>query len=131
MVRRDAGPTESGRRAMIDLRPYQLDAVDRIEQALAERCKVLLVAPTGAGKTEIASAIIRHRVERYQRVLFLAHRREIILQTSEKLTLNGVRHGIVMAGVDPRPMESVQVASIDTLHVRSVRSNASLSEAAS
>jgi DNA repair protein RadD len=29
-----------------------------------------------------------------------------------------------MSGVDPRPMEAVQVASIDTLHVRGVRSNA-------
>jgi DNA repair protein RadD len=29
-----------------------------------------------------------------------------------------------MSGVDPRPMEGVQVASIDTLHVRGVRSNA-------
>jgi DNA repair protein RadD len=46
------------------------------------------------------------------------------MQTSAKLTANGVRHGIIMAGVEPRPMESVQVASIDTLHVRGVRSKA-------
>jgi DNA repair protein RadD len=109
---------------MITLRPYQIDAVDRIEQALGEHGKVLLVAPTGAGKTEVASAVIKHWVERYKAVLFLAHRREIILQTSAKLTANDVRHGIIMAGVEPRPMESVQVASIDTLHVRGVRSNA-------
>jgi superfamily II DNA or RNA helicase len=57
-------------------------------------------------------------------VLFLAHRREIITQASAKLTANGVRHGIIMAGVEPRPIESVQVASIDTLHVRGVRSKA-------
>jgi superfamily II DNA or RNA helicase len=109
---------------MIELRSYQLDVIDRIEQALGEHRKVLLVAPTGAGKTEIASAVIKRMVERYKTVLFLAHRREIILQASAKLTANGVRHGIIMAGVEPRPMESVQVASIDTLHVRGVRSNA-------
>jgi DNA repair protein RadD len=109
---------------VITLRPYQVDAADRIEQALGERRKVLLVAPTGSGKTEIASAIIKHWVDRFKTVLFLAHRREIILQASTKLTANDVRHGIIMAGVDPRPMESVQVASIDTLHVRGVRSNA-------
>jgi DNA repair protein RadD len=84
----------------------------------------LLVAPTGSGKTEIASAVIKRWVDRHKTVLFLAHRREIILQASTKLTANDVRHGIIMAGVDPRPMESVQVASIDTLHVRGVRSNA-------
>jgi DNA repair protein RadD len=109
---------------MITLRPYQIAAVEQIEQALGERHKVLLVAPTGSGKTEIASSVIKHAVEQHKTVLFLAHRREIILQASAKLTANGVRHGIIMAGVEPRPMESVQVASIDTLHVRGVRSKA-------
>jgi DNA repair protein RadD len=114
----------AGARVVITLRSYQVTAVDQIERALGERRKVLLVAPTGAGKTEIASAVIKRRVERYKTGLFLAHRREIILQASAKLTANGVRHGIIMAGVEPRPMESVQVASIDTLHVRGVRSKA-------
>jgi superfamily II DNA or RNA helicase len=108
----------------IELRHYQIDAVEQIEQALGTAAKVLLVAPTGAGKTEIASAVIKRWVERHKTVLFLAHRREIILQASAKLTANGVAHGIIMAGVEPRPMESVQVASIDTLHVRGVRSKA-------
>jgi DNA repair protein RadD len=109
---------------VITLRPYQDEAVEQIEQALGTAAKVLLVAPTGSGKTEIASAVIKRWVERYKTVLFVAHRREIILQASAKLTANGVRHGIIMAGVEPRPMESVQVASIDTLHVRGVRSKA-------
>jgi DNA repair protein RadD len=109
---------------MIELRPYQIEAVEQIDRALGERRKVLLVAPTGSGKTEIASAVIKHWVDRFKTVLFLAHRREIILQASAKLTANGVLHGIIMAGVEPRPMESVQAASIDTLHVRGVRSKA-------
>ena len=52
----------AGARVVITLRPYQLDAVDRIEQALGTAAKVLLVAPTGAGKTEIASAVIKRWV---------------------------------------------------------------------
>jgi superfamily II DNA or RNA helicase len=109
---------------VIQLRPYQIDVVDRVEQALGTAARPLLVAPTGSGKTVIAAEIMRREVAKYRTVMFLAHRREIITQTSAKLTANGVRHGIVMAGVEPRPMESVQVASIDTLHVRGVRSNA-------
>jgi DNA repair protein RadD len=110
---------------MITLHQFQRDAVAEIERHIAEgQRKLLLVAPTGSGKTVIGSELIRRWVAQYRRVLFLAHRREIILQTSAKLVANGVRHGIVMADIDPRPMESVQVASIDTLHVRGVRSDA-------
>ena len=109
---------------MIELRPYQIDVVDKVEQALGTAARPLLVAPTGSGKTVIAAEIIRREVAKYRTVMFLAHRREIITQTSAKLTANGVRHGIVMAGMEPRPMELVQVASIDTLHVRGVRSKA-------
>jgi len=110
---------------VITLHQFQQQAVAEIERHIAEgRRKLLLVAPTGSGKTVIASELIRRWVAQYRRVLFLAHRREIIMQTSAKLVANGVRHGIVMANVDPRPMEAVQVASIDTLHVRGVRSEA-------
>src|SRR5262249_26044715 len=67
---------------------------------------------------------IKRAVESYKRVLFLAHRREIILQPSRKLTQHGVLHGVIMAGIEPRLMEPVQVASIDTLLVRGIRSKA-------
>jgi DNA repair protein RadD len=110
---------------VITLHQFQQDAVAEIERHIAAgRRKLLLVAPTGSGKTVIASELIRRWVGQYRRVLFLAHRREIILHTSAKLTANGVRHGIIMSAVDPRPMEAVQVASIDTLLVRGVRSSA-------
>jgi DNA repair protein RadD len=110
---------------VITLHQFQQDAVAEIERHISEgRRRILLVCPTGGGKTVIASDLIRRVVAKYQRALFLAHRREIILQTSAKLIANDVRHGIIMGGVDPRPMEAVQVASIDTLHVRGVRSDA-------
>jgi ABC-type uncharacterized transport system substrate-binding protein len=53
----------------------------------------------------------------------LAHRREIVGQTSAKLQAHGIPHGIIQAGVPERPLESVQVASIQTLHARAVRSD--------
>jgi DNA repair protein RadD len=110
---------------MIVLHQFQQDAVAEIERHIAGGWrKLLLVAPTGSGKTVIASELIRRWVAQYRRTLFLAHRREIIGQTSAKLTANCVRHGIIMSAVDPRPMEPVQVASIDTLLVRGVRSSA-------
>lgn len=98
------------------LRPYQVEAIQQARAALGTGSKaVLLVSPTGSGKTIIAAEIIRLAVQRSSRVLFLAHRRELIQQTADKLNRFGVRHGIVMAGVRPALQHPVQVASVQTL----------------
>jgi superfamily II DNA or RNA helicase len=112
--------------AGVDLRPYQREVIDRLRRttALGERCP-LLVAPTGAGKTVIASAVVKGAVQRGSRVLFLAHRRELIQQAAQKLWhAAGIDAGIVMAGYPPRPDQLVQVASVQTLWHRAHRSSA-------
>jgi DNA repair protein RadD len=107
---------------MTELRPYQREVIASFECEVAAGCnRVILVAPTGSGKTVIAAEIIRRARAQGQHVLVLAHRREIIAQTHEKLAANGVRAGIIQAGFDPRPLERVQVASISTLHHRAIR----------
>jgi DNA repair protein RadD len=106
------------------LRPYQIEVINEYEEALAtDRRRIVLVAPTGSGKTVIAAAIIAQAVERHQSVLVLAHRREIVGQTSTKLHDHGIQHGIIQAGSEQllRPQEPVQVASIQTLHARAIR----------
>jgi DNA repair protein RadD len=111
---------------MITLHPFQQTVVDQIEKAIEQgQRKLLLVAPTGSGKTVMGSAIINHAAERHQRVLVIAHRREIVTQTRDKLIANGTTPGIVLAGLEDelRPYAPVQVAAIQTLHVRAIRSN--------
>jgi superfamily II DNA or RNA helicase len=106
----------------IVLHPFQQDAIDAIRDEIAKgHRRVLLVAPTGSGKTIIASDVVARAIKKYSRVLLLAHRREIVDQTSEKLRRFDARHGIIMAGASPRPMEAVQVATIQTLSARAVR----------
>jgi DNA repair protein RadD len=113
---------------VITLHLFQCEAVERIESEIAHgHRKLIYVAPTGSGKTVVAAEITRRALERHQRVLFLAHRREIIDQTSRKLAANGIplgMHGLVLAGreKDLRPQAMVQVASIDTLLARGIRS---------
>jgi DNA repair protein RadD len=110
-----------------ELRQYQTDIIGKFESAVAAgKRRILLVAPTGAGKTVIGAEIIRHVRDRQKGVLVLAHRREIVTQTHKKLLDNKVRAGIIQAGVDPRPLELVQVASISTLWSRAYRSDAML-----
>lgn len=98
------------------LRPYQVEAVDGARAQLAagkKRC--LIIMPTGGGKTVVASEIIHRAEQRGSRTLFLAHRRELIAQTSEKLTRFGVRHGIIMGSERRALQHLVQVASVQTL----------------
>jgi DNA repair protein RadD len=105
-----------------ELRPYQSDVIAEIDPAIAAgKRHIIAVAPTGAGKTIIAAAIINAAVSKAQRVLVLAHTREIIRQTSEKLFAHGIPHGLIQAGFMTRPGESVQVASVQTLWTRAMR----------
>jgi superfamily II DNA or RNA helicase len=107
-----------------ELRQYQIDVIAEFNRVRAAgKRRIMLVAPTGSGKTVIAAAIIRQHVDAYKDILVLAHRREIIQQTSDKLRDQDIPHGIIQAGVKPRLLERVQVASIQTLHTRAVRSD--------
>ena len=102
------------------LRPYQMLAVDRVEGAW-QRCRraPLLAAPTGSGKRLIACEIIQRAVDRGQRVLFLAPRRELIDQAHDKLEAAGLDVNVMMAGDSRRnDFARVTIASVDTLHAR-------------
>jgi DNA repair protein RadD len=104
------------------LRGYQLDVVRRVEsEIVAGRRRLCLVAPTGSGKTVIAAALIAKATNRDEHIMFIAHRRELIEQSSRKLHDAGVHHGIIQTGFPPRLGERVQIASIQTLHARAMR----------
>ncbi|HEU4406786.1 MAG TPA: DEAD/DEAH box helicase family protein [Polyangiaceae bacterium] len=105
------------------LRPYQRAALDRLAALVRGGARrVLLASPTGSGKTVLAVALIADALARGERVLFLAHRRELVVQTFDKLRAHGVpeRSVGVFMGRDPRwrPGAPVQVASVDTLRNR-------------
>jgi DNA repair protein RadD len=107
---------------MIELRPYQREVIDQVDAATQRR--LMLVAPTGSGKTVIAADIIGRADD--QHVLFLAHRRELIRQTHGHLAMSDVPAGIILAGDPLDRMRRVQVASIQTLHSRCIRGDQDL-----
>src|SRR6266513_1070127 len=106
-----------------ELRPYQSDVIARIWSAIEDaKRRILLVAPTGSGKTVIAAELIRDAVAQGKRVLFLVHRRELVSQSARKLYDAGIDPGIILAGgPEMRLAQPVQVASIPTLHARAIR----------
>ncbi|WP_300459472.1 DEAD/DEAH box helicase family protein [Desulfobacula sp.] len=64
---------------------YQQEILDTLkaERALHHRCRNLVVAATGTGKTIIAAFDFKHSFDRPQqtRILFVAHREEILVQS--------------------------------------------------
>lgn len=108
-----------------ELRDYQRAVIERIETAIQGGGRhLLLPAPTGSGKTVIAAQVAADAVTADKPVLFLVHRRELVQQASRKLYDLGLDHGIIAASFPTRPDALIQVASISTLHRRTVRSSA-------
>jgi DNA repair protein RadD len=101
---------------MISLRPYQHVAIEKLRiSARLKHRRILLQASTGSGKTIVACEMIRLAISKSKRALFIAHRKEIILQSSQKLDAFGIEHGIIMARHARKNTHAVQVASIQTL----------------
>ena len=99
----------------LTLRPYQHQAISELRASYREGARApLLVLPTGGGKTCIVAEILRSLADRGRNGLVLVHRRELIAQTSHKLDLAGVTHGIIAAGYQPTNAP-IQVASVQTL----------------
>lgn len=103
----------------VQLRPYQGEAVRHCFQLWNNNVlNLLLIAAVGAGKTIIASTIMKlHLAEKGKRVLFLAHREELLEQTVEKLAMidNQILAGIEQGrSICPRNAQ-VMVASIATV----------------
>src|SRR5262249_19692980 len=108
----------------MNLHPFQQDVVAKYEAKIAAGVRrIIIVAPTGAGKTVIAGEIVRRAAAESKRVVFLAHRDELLTQARRKLARFGIQAGIIKSGrdEDARPQYPVQVAGIQTLYARAVR----------
>lgn len=95
----------------MQLRPHQTRTIAGVKAAWPRNRRVLVYAPTGAGKTVIAASLIQ--AER-GRVVFVAPWRELIGQTVSKLGELGVESGVVM-GSRKNLTERVLVCSIETV----------------
>lgn len=101
------------------LRPYQQRGLSDIMRAWREGAhSVLMVLPTGGGKTTVFGECVRAVAATGAAICVLAHRRELVEQASNRLREFGVPHGVIMADVQPTPYLKVQVASKDSLAPR-------------
>ena len=100
------------------LRPYQQQAIREAYSLIREGVKrLLIVAPTGSGKTLLSAHMLSQIASRQKRSLFIVHRDILISQTNEKLRAYGLRPGFIKAGwqEDRELLSLVQIASVQTL----------------
>ncbi len=101
------------------LRDYQQALVDQIQYHLAEEYqRILLYAPTGAGKTVIAVHLLMLALAQGQRGLFVVRHEPLIAQTIQMVAAHGLTCGVIKAGYPQDPEQPIQVASIQTLNRR-------------
>ena len=110
---------------MIQLRDYQEDALNGLRHHMSKagggHRRLILQALTGLGKTVCASAMIHGAAQQGKVTLFVAHRRELIYQASDKLTRVGVRHGLIIPGEKPGNEELVYVGTVQSFTARMKR----------
>jgi DNA repair protein RadD len=83
-----------------------------------DRLRVCLVAPTGSGKTEMGAAILESPMRAGKRCLWLTHTKDLIDQSTKRLTAKFGRVGVIAAGEPSDPGAALQVGSVQTLHAR-------------
>ncbi len=102
---------------MPTLRPYQRKAVDGVYRELLGGAKrVLLVMPTGGGKTICAVQVMKDALSRGKRVVFLAHRNELIDQCQNKLREAGLV-GVVVSTIQSLLVRDAVLPEADILIV--------------
>lgn len=105
------------------LRPHQAEALAALKASfLAGRRRPMIQAPTGAGKTILAAAVVEGAIRKGNRVVFCVPSISLIDQTAQRFWDEGIRDvGVIQADHPLTRYEApVQVASAQTLERRTL-----------
>lgn len=113
---------------MIELRDYQLAAIEGLRQGIPEGHRVqALILPTGGGKTVVGAHLAAEANAKMSRTYFVCDRIPLIDQTSAMFDAFSIGHGIIQSDHWRwRPYERVQIASVQTLQRRGIDPNVKL-----
>jgi DNA repair protein RadD len=97
------------------LRDYQEVMIGDTRLALRKHRAVLLRAPTGSGKTAIASYMTGGARNKGLRAWFMCHRDFLLEQTHRAYETVGIEHSYIAAGMPVNYHHSIQVCSVSTV----------------
>lgn len=101
----------------LDLRGYQVESVEGLRAGIrAGHHSQVLCAPTGSGKTVIATYLMQEASSKMSRAAFIVDRVALIDQTSRTFDEYGIAHGVIQAQHwRYKPWERIQICSAQTL----------------
>ena len=100
----------------MQLRPYQDEMIASTRARLMAGCRrVLMQAPTGAGKTALTAHMLGKASSKGKRSWFIVHRRELVAQSLLAFRKADIECGVIAAGFPRDPQAPVQIASIQTV----------------
>ena len=115
----DSDPVERIITKELQLRPYQERTADAVLEAFGNgKKRIMVAAPTGSGKTELAIYLMLLLVKSGHRVAFVADTIPLVLQTSDRLQSYGIMHGVQQSTNTYGKYEPIQVCSAQTITVR-------------
>lgn len=104
----------------IALRPYQMDLIGELRKSIQiGHKKIVLCAPTGAGKTIMFTYMISEHVNRGGRALVFTHRKELLKQAGSAFEKFGLSPEFIRAGEKMDLFAPLHVAMVETFHRRS------------
>lgn len=105
---------------MLNLRKYQEDCLEALREGFRKGNNAqILYAPTGAGKTEMAIALLKATLDKGNKSAMILDRIILCDQTSARLQRYDINHGVLQSGHwRYRPYEPIQVCSAQTLEKR-------------
>jgi len=101
------------------LRDYQTRSIDGVHDLMhGGKKRVLLVAPTGAGKRFLAVWWCKTAYERDKDLLFVTDRTLLVKQAADELSAFGVPYGLIMGDYEPQGHQRIQLATIQSIQSR-------------
>ena len=104
---------------MITLRPYQIQSIELLRESFKKNRRILLVLPTGAGKTLIFAQMVKMAYDKGTRVLVATDRIELFSQTLDAISRHNINPQIITAKTKSFfPDAPVTIAMCETLSRR-------------